>query len=392
MDTPSPSTSRPARHASAGRSTLEALPPDLLAAVAAMLGPGPADRLCLAECSRTLLAASRRRSPSWWGELEVELGDEASMQGFQAWLARRRPALRRLHATAMVPELVTLKLEGGGRGFALSRLNSRQLLALCAHTQLTELVFSRCNLAALPPQLGGLTRLQSLAFDDVLELHSGLEHLSSLRHCLTSLRLSVLPNSAPAVLPPALSRLCCLRKAAISDRFCGQEHLPPHLVCPDLSGSELAEVPAAVARMTGLQALNVSKSPIGAGWERLAGLPLTSLNLSTCAIDAVPQAVSRLTLLRRLDISNGLAELAGCVSLPEQHSLRHLSALSRLTFLDLGFIDGPLPPFLTSFTALRRLRFYLLHGSSLVALSTLRQLTSLTAGCTALPSRPSSPS
>ncbi|KAL4447648.1 hypothetical protein ABPG75_004867 [Micractinium tetrahymenae] len=86
----------PAMHGPGAALHLQALPPDLLAATAALLGPHPRWRLLLAASSRTLLAASRQRSPSWWGRLRVMLLRQDSLQRFEAWLANRRPAIREL--------------------------------------------------------------------------------------------------------------------------------------------------------------------------------------------------------------------------------------------------------------------------------------------------------
>ncbi|KAL4422918.1 hypothetical protein ABPG75_009115 [Micractinium tetrahymenae] len=394
-----PSSSRPARRAAAGRSTLEALPPDLLAAVAALLGPGPADRLCLAECSRMLLTASRRRSPSWWGELEVELGDEASVQGFEAWLARRRPGLRELEAAITwrelptfalpsppLPDLELLLLNAGGyAGVYGCSLTSAQLLEISAHTQLTSLAFVGLELPPLPPQFGGLTRLRSLTFEEALP-PGGLEHLSSLQRCLTSLVLTTAGIDV-AELPPSLSGLSSLRHMRVSatdGSFRGWQHLPTQLTSLDLQGCiGVDDMPPVIGSMAGLKDLNASRTDMWRNLDPVAGLPLTRLNLNNSTLFEVPPAFSTLGLLVSLDIGSWELVEDGVVDEPLQGGLEHLSGLTHLTSLGLGLLEGPLPAFVSTLTALRHFDCMLNGRSdeSLAHLGALHSLTSLRVGC-----------
>ncbi|KAL4459033.1 hypothetical protein ABPG75_013898 [Micractinium tetrahymenae] len=254
MESLAASSSHAARHGPA--SLLEALLPDLLAAAAAQLGPGPADRLRLAAASRSLLAASRQRSPSWWGRLEVELPSQEAADAFAAWLAARRPAVQELGAEAQFGWR-------DARAFALPDPPKPEVESTWQHLPGLSSCLIRLEIGAnwpggIPPEVASLTGLCELQLYDVDWPCPGWRHLSGLRY-LTQLELSSC----------SLARLW-------------------------LNSCTLSEVPPDVASMSALRELKIvypgnSSAQLQGGWEHLSALSRLSSLILPPGVGSLPQ-------------------------------------------------------------------------------------------------------
>ncbi|KAL4422333.1 hypothetical protein ABPG75_008530 [Micractinium tetrahymenae] len=147
-------------------SALAALPPDLLAAVANQLGPGPDDRLSLAAASRALLAASCRDEHSWWQRLQMEPYPASKLNGLLRWLSWWQPAIGMLQLSAQFP-LDPLRPYSTGGEPASTRAG---WLLAPPEERIVRRRFRQQNphwsLQALPRQFCGLAQLQSLSIKD----------------------------------------------------------------------------------------------------------------------------------------------------------------------------------------------------------------------------------
>lgn len=178
-----------------------------------------------------------------------------------------------------VPRLASLEL-------ACMDLPPTQLLAVAAHTQLTDLRLEACGVGRLPPAFSGLTQLRHLNLRCNSQL-AGLEHIVALPLvCLVADRCRI------GVLPPAFTRL----GATLEVLDLSASYLPPDAASLELLGSLQActslavdvrhacELPAAWSALRGLRELTLdgtgdSGNPrrVSRGLEHLTGL--TSLSV-----------------------------------------------------------------------------------------------------------------
>ncbi|KAL4427826.1 hypothetical protein ABPG75_001915 [Micractinium tetrahymenae] len=282
-----------------------------------------------------------------------------SVQGFLAWLARRRPTVRELQAALRryphlapfalpdppLPRLASLQLSA-------MELGRSQLQSLAANTRLTRLELAECAVEQLPRSFRGLSRLQALAFRGEQlspELPTGLHQLSALL-ALTSLELE---TRFDVSLPPArLAHLEVSDCVEASGLHQGWQQVASLAALTELrvaanlalANCRLTQVPAALAAMPALRELSLQRNSLAGGWGRLSALQqLTRLDLQGCDLQRVPAALGS-ACPALLELS-----LYGNRGLAAAGAWRRVAPPPQLSSLDLGFC------YLTSVAPLSRL-------------------------------------
>ncbi|KAL4855184.1 Leucine-rich repeat and death domain-containing protein 1 [Chlorella vulgaris] len=163
--------------------------------------------------------------------------------------------------------------------------------------QLQDLNMGSCSLKAVPRQLSALTALARLNLSHSAQ-HDWLELQPLMQLC-----------DSPTALPEHLSALTALTCLEQIDNSLSRDwqRLLPLIQLQDLNLSKcrLMAVPEQVTALTALTRLDLScNTHLSGGWQHLLPLrQLQDLHLSSCGLTAVPEQVSALTALNSLDLS-----------------------------------------------------------------------------------------
>ena len=320
------------------------------------------ERMALTSTCRTLWARPDiLTSTTCWGSLRVKLPAAQRQRGgaraeearhvpsLCAWLARRRPALRRL------------LLQGPGVDVAA-------VLDGLAGSALQELQVQGCVLPAEPPLPPSLTRLELRGVLGMARLPAALGQLQVL--AVTNADLAGLGLGAAAHGSAHLAQL-----GASLSRL-------------DLHGCRLELLPASMGSLRALRELDLSQSSFGWGMFSPSGSRafaplvqlgacLTRLSLARCGLERLPAELSALRTLRELDAGhNSLWQSGGSAFA----AVTGLTALSRLDARACNL--EAVPPTLAGLVHLRDLvlrdnSIGYAHGDSFTQLAALRALTRL---------------
>ena len=198
-----------------------------------------------------------------------------------------------------------------------------EIIQTAARENAVSLDLSFNQLRYLPPEIGQLTRLQSLYLND-----NELGQIPPELGRLTNLKYLDLFSNDLNQLPPEIGQLKKIQSLNLSCNYLSQ--LPPEigqltsLQYLDLRDNHLIRVPPEIGQLTSLQSLNLS-------FSRLSQLPseigqltnLKSLNLNFSRLNYLSPEIGRLTSLQFLDLSNNqLNQLP-----PEMGQLTSLNSL-----------------------------------------------------------------
>lgn len=192
---------------------------------------------------------------------------------------------------------------------------------------LTSLAISHNQLSALPPEIGQLSALTILdiSFNQLRELPPEIGQL-------TSLTILVLYHNQLQALPPELGQLTALTDLYLFNNQLRE--LPPEigqltaLTNLSLFNNQLRELPPEIVQLTALTNLELSYSQLSELPPQIVQLSaLTSLDLEANKITSLPPEIGRLSALTALNLTgNQLRELPA--------SLRQLPRLKRLFLHD----------------------------------------------------------